>query len=220
MKRIVVVLVVSLAFVSQTFSQSIPARTVLIDQESNLYMDANEVTVGDWLSFLNDLKQTSGENSVIYKASLPNDAMCQQAYKTANYFTDPAYLNYPMVGITYEQALVYCGWRTDNAFKTMNNAKKKPAYFYFYSLPTDVELQKAYALQTEKPTTKSIAAINMKTKGITDLGYNAKEMTANKKMLTEEGANGLRFEEYTGAAALVGFRCKLVIKPVPVQPNN
>ena len=212
MKRIVVVLVVSLAFVSQTFSQSIPARTVLIDKESNLYMDANEVTVGDWLAFLNAIKQTDGENSVIYRESLPNDAMCQQAYKTANYFTDPAYVNYPMVGITYEQVIVYCGWRTDQTFKAMNNPKKKPTYMYSYSLPTDVELQKAYALQTEKPATQSIAAVNLKTKSITDLGYNVKEMTANRKVLTEEGANGLRFEEYTGAAALVGFRCKVVIK--------
>jgi len=213
MKRIVVVLVVSLAFVSQTFSQNIPARTVLIDQESNLYMDANEVTVGNWLAFLNALRQTDGENSVIYKSSLPDDAMCQQAYKTADYFTDPAYLNYPMVGVTYEQVLVYCGWRTDNTFSAMNNAKKK-MYMYSYSLPTDVELQKAYDLQTEKPATKSLAAVNMKTKGITDLGYNAKEMTANKKILTEEGANGLRFEEYAGAASTLGFRCKLTIKAV------
>jgi formylglycine-generating enzyme required for sulfatase activity len=214
MKKIVVILAVSLAFSSQTFCQTIPARTVLIDQQSNLYMDANEVTVGDWLAFLNAVKQTDGENSMIYKESLPNDAMCQQAYKTANYFTDPAYTNYPMVGITYEQALVYCKWRTDNTFKTMNNAKKKPTHMYFYSLPTDVELQKAYALQTEKPTTKSIAAVNVKTKGITDLGYNAKEMTANKKVVVEEGANGLRFDDYAEASPMLGFRCKLVIKPI------
>jgi len=214
MKKIIVVLVVSLAVSSQTFSQNIPARTVLIDQASNLYMDANKVTVGDWLAFLNALKQTDGENSLIYKESLPDDALCQQTYKTANYFTDPAFLNYPMVGITYEQAVVYCRWRTDNTFKMMNNPKKKPTHMYFYSLPTDVELQKAYALQTERPATKSITAINMKAKGITDLGYNAREITVNKKVLVEEGANGLRFEDYTGAASTLGFRCKLEIKPI------
>ena len=212
MKKIVVILVVSLVFISQTFSQTIPARTVLIDETSNLYMDANEVTVGDWLAFLNDIKQHAGENSVLYKEVLPDDAMCQQAYKTANYFTDPAYVNYPMVGITYEQALIYCGWRSDKVFNEMYNAKKKQMYMYSYSLPTDVELQRAYALQTEKPTSKSLAPINMKTKGITNLGYNAKEMTANKKVLTEEGANGLRFEGYSGASALIGFRCKLEIR--------
>jgi formylglycine-generating enzyme required for sulfatase activity len=215
MKKIVVILVAGLAISSQTFSQTIPARTVLIDQESSFYMDANEVTVGDYLAFLNVIKEVKGENSAVYKEVLPNDAMCQQAYKTANYFTDPAYLNYPMVGITYEQALVYCGWRTDEAFKTLNNLKKKPTYMYSYSLPTDVELQKAYALQTEKPATKTIAAVNLKTKGITDLGYNVKEMTANKKVLVEEGANGLRFENYTGEASpMLGFRCKLVIKVI------
>ena len=215
MKKIVVILAAGLAFSSQTFSQTIPARTVLIDQESNFYMDANEVTVGDYLAFLNAIKQTDGETSSYYEAILPNDAMCQQAYKTANYFTDPAFLNYPMVGVTQLQAIAYCGWRTDNTFKTMNSAKKNPTHFYFYSLPTDVELQKAYALQTEKPVTKTIAAVNMKTKGITDLGYNVKEMTANKKVLVEEGANGLRFENYAGEASpMLGFRCKLVIIPI------
>ena len=214
MKKIVVVLVVGLAISSQTFSQTIPARTVLIDKETSLYMDANEVTVGEWILFLNALKQTDGENSIIYKESLPNDAMCQQTYKTANYFTDPAYLNYPMVGITYEQALIYCRWRSDQVFKVMNNPKKKPTHMYFYSLPTEVELQKAYALQTERPVSKSISAINLKTKGITDLGYNVKEITTNKKVLVEEGANGLRFEEYTGAASTLGFRCKLEIKAI------
>jgi formylglycine-generating enzyme required for sulfatase activity len=214
MKKIVVILAVGLAISSQTFSQTIPPRTVLIDQESGIYMDANEVTVGDWLAFLNAVKETNGENSVIYKAIIPNDAMCQQAYKTANYFTDPAYVNYPMVGLTLEQATIYCGWRTDQTFLAMNNAKKKPAYMYSYSVPTDVELQKAYALQTEKPASKSLATVNLKTKGITDLGYNANEMTANKKVLVEEGANGLRFDNYTEASPMMGFRCKLVIKAI------
>ena len=212
MKKVVVILAVGLALTCQTFSQTIPARTVLIDQETNLYMDANEVTVGDWLAFLNAIKQTDGENSIIYQESIPNDEMCQQAYKTANYFTDPAYLNYPIVGITYEQVRIYCGWRTDNVTKTMNSGKKKYTHMYAYSLPTDVELQKAYVLQTEKPTQKSIAAVNMKTKGITDLGYNVNEITANQKILVEEGANGLRFDNYTGGAHTLGFRCKLVIK--------
>ena len=216
MKKIVVILAAGLAFCSQTFSQTIPVRTVLIDQESNFYMDANEVTVGDWLAYLDYIKQLSGGNSPSYQAILPNDAMCKQAYKTANYFTDPAYANYPMVGITYEQAQMYCGWRSDQVFGAMNKGKKKNMYFYSYSLPNETELQKAYALQTEKPTTKTIGAVNMKTKGITDLGYNVKEMVADKKVLAEEGANGLRFEKYTDASPMLGFRCKLVIKPVPM----
>ena len=215
MKKIVVILVAGLAISSQTFSQTIPERAVLIDKESNTYLDAYEVTVGDYLAFLNVIKDVKGENSAVYKEVLPNDAVCQQAYKTANYFTDPAYANYPMVGITYEQALIYCGWKTDKMFVEMNGTKKKPTHFYSYSLPTDVELQKAYALQTEKPTTKTIAPVNTKTKGITDLGYNVKEMTANKKVLVEEGANGLRFENYAESASpMLGFRCKLVIKPI------
>jgi len=216
MKKIVVILAAGLAMSSQAFSQTIPARTVLIDKESNVYMDANEVTVGDWLAYLDYVKELKGEESPIYKLITPNDAMCQQAYKTANYFTDPAYANYPMVGITYEQAKMYCGWRTDQVFSAMNKGKKKNLYFYSYSLPNETELQKAYALQTEKPTTKTISAVNMKTKGITDLGYNVKEIVADQKVLAEEGANGLRFEKYTDASPMVGFRCKLEIKPVPM----
>jgi len=123
--------------------------------------------------------------------------------------TNPDFQNYPIVGITYEQARAYCGWRTDNE---NINRKKSNTTVYMYYLPTETDFQNAYDLQTVKTKVKTISPVNTKTKELTGIADNVKEITENKKVVVEEGANGLRFENYTDAAANLGFRCKLVMK--------
>jgi formylglycine-generating enzyme required for sulfatase activity len=206
MKRLVVILGVSLASMSQIFADGgkVPANVVVLDKATNSYVDIHEVTIGDWNIFLSFHKKSE----VYYQMFLPNDEICRQAYKVDDYLTNPGFQNYPIVGITYEQAAEYCKWRTDNE---NTNRKKSNTTIYHYYLLTENELQNAYDLQTVKTSVKMLSAVDLKTKELTGIADNAREMTENKKVVVGEGANGLRFENYTGAASNLGFRCKLVL---------
>lgn len=210
MKKVIVVLGLGLASMCQVFADGkVPSNFVVFDKTANMYVEAHEVTIEYWNAYLSDIKERLGENSEYYQFSLPNDEICRQAYKTDDYLTNPEFQNYPIVGLTYEQVHAYCGWRTDNENR---NKKKSNTTMYMYSMLTESEFQNAYDLQTVKTKVKTISAVNTKTKEVTGIADNVKEMTVNKKVVVEEGSNGLRFEPYTEAAANLGFRCKLILK--------
>ena len=50
-----------------------------------------------------------------------------------NYFSNPAYNNYPVVGVTWEQANAFCAWRTEYLLKGLGAEAR---YVQRYRLPT------------------------------------------------------------------------------------
>ncbi|WP_196954709.1 formylglycine-generating enzyme family protein [Hymenobacter guriensis] len=69
-------------------------------------VDAAETSNMEWQHFLNVLAIDSGAATV--RRYLPSTA----AQPHPQYFTDPFYRFYPVVGISREQALGYCHWRS------------------------------------------------------------------------------------------------------------
>lgn len=85
---------------------------------SSFYLDQFEVTNFNWLEYLYWIKRTYEEYPMIYKNALP-DTNCWRSPLAYNepyveyYLRHPAYQNYPVVGVSWNQANDFCKWRTD-----------------------------------------------------------------------------------------------------------
>lgn len=97
---------------------------------TSFWMDETEVTNVDYREYTDWMKlvfANAGSGSparseeqfyVLYDRSLPDTTVWRSRFgynepMVDNYFRHPAYNNYPVVGVSWEQAMAYCEWRTD-----------------------------------------------------------------------------------------------------------
>ncbi|HEX7367708.1 MAG TPA: SUMF1/EgtB/PvdO family nonheme iron enzyme [Pelobium sp.] len=122
------------------FDYASPKRRITVP---TFYMDETEVANVDWLEYLNWIREVVPDYSRWYYEALPDTLVWRNplAYNEPyvnNYLRHPAYQDYPVVGITWEQANAYCVWRTNvvnenilrkdgilNDWKTYSSAKGK-----------------------------------------------------------------------------------------------
>ncbi len=88
-----------------------------IEIEYNFYADETEVSNHNWKEYLKYIQSVFGKKSEQYINAIPDttvwlkQGMIPHLYKI--YFRDPFYDDFPVVGITLNQAKAYCKWRSD-----------------------------------------------------------------------------------------------------------
>jgi gliding motility-associated lipoprotein GldJ len=86
---------------------------------SSFYLDEVEVRNIDYLEYLFWIQRVYGQSyPEVYTKTLPDtlvwrDKLGYNEPFVKQYFRHPAYKNYPVVGVSWQQATDYCVWRTD-----------------------------------------------------------------------------------------------------------
>jgi len=200
---------------------------------SCFFADMTEVRNIDWLEYTLWTERIYGNESNEYKLVLPDETVWEQENldaKQQNYFRHPEYSDYPVVGISYEQAKQYCKWRSDRVNELIwikrtgkdsdyiknfdYNYEELPKVFE-YRLPSQEEWifisQNKYVKDIDKETKHlSYPASSSAKKGFYRLNNNVSEMTSEKGIAMGgnwKTSDNYNVFKYQGAMNTIGFRC-------------
>jgi len=84
----------------------------------SFYMDETEVSNQDWLDYLHWINITFPDDNELYYNAIPDTLVWRKPLSynepyVDNYLRHPAFQDYPVVGVTWDQVQDYCVWRTD-----------------------------------------------------------------------------------------------------------
>ena len=101
----------------------------MVKVSEKLWVDDTEITNNEYRMFVGALSPEK------QKEYLPDTTVWDDPSLTKFYYWHPAYDDYPVVGITHQQALAFCQWRTTLYLKEYPTSKVK------FRLPTEQEWQ-------------------------------------------------------------------------------
>ncbi|MBC7390471.1 MAG: SUMF1/EgtB/PvdO family nonheme iron enzyme [Opitutaceae bacterium] len=117
----------------------------------NKLLDEVEVSNLDWMEFVSSTRLIQSDEQA--QKMMPN----LKTLPVENYYRSPFYRYFPVVGITYEQVLEYCRWRTEVVNKKFVEDQRSG------KLKTSKKVRLIYRLPSEKEwETYAACGINLK----------------------------------------------------------
>ena len=111
--------------------------TAYINDEGKIIRESiNRPLSGPW-DFLNTYIVNIYPDTTCWVNDFPNS---DNEMYLRNYFSNPTYNDYPVVGVTWEQANAFCAWRTEFLLKGLSGQAK---YIQRYRLPSEAEWEYA-----------------------------------------------------------------------------
>ena len=145
---LIVTLFVQYTGAAQKLELPAPPNTVWL--YDNVFIDSTEVANIHWIEYQYYAKDSSIAyyqstliDTTVWNGLLPNGALVSQAH-----YKHPSYRYYSIVGVTKQQAIDYCQWRTaavNNMIRRQMN-ENNPSYTEFRKYKIEVN----YRLPTEK----------------------------------------------------------------------
>ncbi|MEZ4884332.1 MAG: SUMF1/EgtB/PvdO family nonheme iron enzyme [Chitinophagales bacterium] len=109
----------------ETFKLKNPPGTIKIGE--NLFADKMEASNINYREYLYWIMEIYGEKSETYQKALPDTLVWDtetEDFLIDIYFRHPALNDFPVVGLSYEQALAFCSWRSDRVYEVRLIDKK------------------------------------------------------------------------------------------------
>jgi formylglycine-generating enzyme required for sulfatase activity len=111
--------------------------TAYIDDEGNIVRQTIERPLSSLYDFLNTYIVPVYPDTTVWVNDFTN---ARNETYMKHYFTMPAYNDYPVVGVTWEQANAFCAWRTNYLLQGLGPQAR---YIQRYRLPSEIEWEYA-----------------------------------------------------------------------------
>jgi formylglycine-generating enzyme required for sulfatase activity len=142
MKYIFPFLIIFLLSFSSRKKEFVPPGTVKYND--TLFADETEISNFAWREYELWMRTKYGKHSPQHLAAMPDTLVWVHkniGYEpfTSLYYWHPAFKDYPVVGISYEQAIEYCKWRTEMVRTFLAKKGKNTLTEFEYRLPSKKE---------------------------------------------------------------------------------
>jgi formylglycine-generating enzyme required for sulfatase activity len=131
-----------------------PAPPGTVHLKDNLYIDQTEMANVHWREYTQAWILGIQHDTALYWQMMQDTGVWSNSFPHSEYYHNhPSFNNYPVVGVSYEQAMAFCKWRSSMVNELYRKHPSKnpfPGKKYLYRLPTKEEWEFAASGQLDK----------------------------------------------------------------------